>query len=141
MYPTVLESQHRVWAKVSFNPSSSTFSPAENRCGTSVCDGKRLGSSSRLITIGYSVSSHKVYMCFDWCSHDLTECALGWSTGFVTDVYPYDSYNPSIAECLTFWVASSMGIAGSASVPTVGAESAHLSESNETHCTIDDVTS
>ncbi|KAF8077972.1 hypothetical protein FPV67DRAFT_1404301 [Lyophyllum atratum] len=61
----------------------------------------------------------------------------GWSTAFVTDVYPYDSYNPSIVECLVFWIASAMRISGTASIPKVGDETAYLS--SEIPCTVYDV--
>ncbi|RDB21334.1 hypothetical protein Hypma_011579 [Hypsizygus marmoreus] len=49
----------------------------------------------------------------------------GWSSAFVTDVYAYDSCNPSIAECLTFWVVSAMRIDRSACVPKVPEPLAH----------------
>ncbi|GLB34980.1 hypothetical protein LshimejAT787_0205450 [Lyophyllum shimeji] len=49
----------------------------------------------------------------------------GWSTAFVTDVYSFDSCNPTIVECLLFWVASSMRIGGTASIPKVPEPIAH----------------
>lgn len=58
----------------------------------------------------------------DWVFGAFSE---GWSTAFVTDVYAYDSYNPSIVECLVFWVASAMRISGTASVPKVSEPVAH----------------
>ncbi|KAF5365751.1 hypothetical protein D9758_003303 [Tetrapyrgos nigripes] len=34
----------------------------------------------------------------------------GWTAAFVTKVYEYNSFEPTIVELLTFWIASAMGI-------------------------------
>lgn len=43
----------------------------------------------------------------------------GWTSAFVTGVYNFDSYSPSIVECLTFWVVSAMRLPGSRIIPRV----------------------
>ena len=43
----------------------------------------------------------------------------GWTAAFTTAVYTFDMYNPTIAECLTFWTVAAMRIPGCGSIPKV----------------------
>ncbi|KAF9464673.1 hypothetical protein BDZ94DRAFT_1255649 [Collybia nuda] len=50
--------------------------------------------------------------------------STGFTTAFVTNVYSYDSYNPTIIEFLTFWTLSATGIVG-CTIPKVPEPVAH----------------
>lgn len=43
----------------------------------------------------------------------------GWTAAFVTGVYTFDMYNPTITEALTFWTVAAMRIPGCSSAPKV----------------------
>ncbi|KAK7050968.1 hypothetical protein VNI00_005080 [Paramarasmius palmivorus] len=43
----------------------------------------------------------------------------GWTNALVTGVYEWNSSSPTIIECLTFWLASAMGIATNLQYPKV----------------------
>ncbi|KAF8350729.1 hypothetical protein F5887DRAFT_876120 [Amanita rubescens] len=43
----------------------------------------------------------------------------GWTTAFVTRVYEYEYFSPTIVECLTYWVASALHIRGTWRIPEV----------------------
>jgi hypothetical protein len=50
----------------------------------------------------------------------LTELGMeGWTSAFVTRVYEYNSFEPTIIELLTFWIAAAMGIASTFQCPKV----------------------
>ncbi|KAK7467104.1 hypothetical protein VKT23_004164 [Stygiomarasmius scandens] len=49
----------------------------------------------------------------------------GWTAAFVTKVYEYNSFEPTIVELLTFWIVSAMGIASNFQCPKVP-EPVHL---------------
>lgn len=48
------------------------------------------------------------------------EISSGWTAAFVTSVYHFDTYSPTIIECLTFWIASAMRLGSCCRVPQVG---------------------
>lgn len=43
----------------------------------------------------------------------------GWTGVFFSPIYDFDSSDPSIAECLTFWIASAMRITRTLVLPKV----------------------
>ncbi|KAF7304857.1 Microtubule associated protein [Mycena kentingensis (nom. inval.)] len=63
--------------------------------------------------------------------------SAGWTSAFVTDVYDFNSYSPTIIEWLSFWVASAMRLKGWKRIPQVGAEP--LFVPTETPCTVYDL--
>lgn len=61
----------------------------------------------------------------------------GWTTGFVTEVFNYDTRGPTIIEHLTYWTASAMRLKGSCRTPEVGEEPVYTFR--ETPCTVYDL--
>ncbi|KIL69725.1 hypothetical protein M378DRAFT_184127 [Amanita muscaria Koide BX008] len=61
----------------------------------------------------------------------------GWTTAFVSRVYEYDYYSPTIAECLTYWASSALHIRGTWRIPEVAEpfediiRPIHIPESND----------
>lgn len=51
--------------------------------------------------------------------------STGWTAAFVTGVYTFDMYNPTITEALTFWTVAAMRIPGCSSAPKVPEPLAH----------------
>ncbi|KIK59898.1 hypothetical protein GYMLUDRAFT_44383 [Collybiopsis luxurians FD-317 M1] len=45
--------------------------------------------------------------------------STGWTAAFISGVYEYSASSPTIAECLTFWIASAMRIARVLQYPKV----------------------
>ncbi|KAF8636587.1 hypothetical protein AX17_003398 [Amanita inopinata Kibby_2008] len=43
----------------------------------------------------------------------------GWTTAFVTGVYDYNIFSPTILECLSYWIASALHIRGTWRIPEV----------------------
>ncbi|KAF8628442.1 hypothetical protein AX15_003958 [Amanita polypyramis BW_CC] len=43
----------------------------------------------------------------------------GWTTAFVSRIYDYEYFSPTIVECLTYWVASALHIRGTWKIPDV----------------------
>ncbi|KAM6500543.1 hypothetical protein JOM56_003557 [Amanita muscaria] len=50
----------------------------------------------------------------------------GWTTAFVSRVYEYDYYSPTIAECLTYWASSALHIRGTWRIPEVMEHSSYF---------------
>lgn len=44
---------------------------------------------------------------------------LGWTRGFATPVFQYNSTSPNILEGLIFWISSAMGLADGWHIPEV----------------------
>ncbi|KAJ7632591.1 hypothetical protein FB45DRAFT_508821 [Roridomyces roridus] len=63
--------------------------------------------------------------------------SAGWTAAFVTGVYQFDGYSPTIVEWLSFWIASAMRLKGWRSIPKVCDEPPH--DPLETTCTVYDV--
>ncbi|KAG9318457.1 hypothetical protein JVU11DRAFT_548 [Chiua virens] len=51
--------------------------------------------------------------------------SAGWSASFVSPIYAFDSYTPTILEVLAFWLISAMGYSGGFVVPEIPSESVH----------------
>ncbi|KAJ4495558.1 hypothetical protein C8R41DRAFT_762543 [Lentinula lateritia] len=58
----------------------------------------------------------------------------GWTAAFISGVYEFNAYSPTITECLTFWIASAMRIATTLRFPKVCEEPPN----SQTPCTVYD---
>ncbi|PFH54379.1 hypothetical protein AMATHDRAFT_135346 [Amanita thiersii Skay4041] len=79
-------------------------------------------------------SKHRLWAkLWDLCVHEYTPWfvltsyhhwvfgvfSTGWTTAFVSGVYDYNYFSPTILECLTFWVGSALRIRGTWAIPDV----------------------
>ncbi|TFK76471.1 hypothetical protein BDN72DRAFT_237532 [Pluteus cervinus] len=51
--------------------------------------------------------------------------SAGWTSVFISTIYPFDLHGPTILECLVYWVASAMHIPGAGELPQVPEPIAH----------------
>ncbi|KAJ6630775.1 hypothetical protein B0H10DRAFT_2160169 [Mycena sp. CBHHK59/15] len=63
--------------------------------------------------------------------------SAGWTAAFVTGVYNFDTFSPTVLEWLTFWVASAMRLKGWRQLPKVCDEPPY--HPHETPCTVYDI--
>ncbi|KAG9226335.1 hypothetical protein CCMSSC00406_0003214 [Pleurotus cornucopiae] len=57
-----------------------------------------------------------LFPCLCWVFGVFTK---GWTSAFVTTVYTFDDYGPTVLEHLLYWVASASRLPGSARIPQV----------------------